>query len=100
MKCRMSKEYRICPSLCDHSSRLGIPDTFGLFMDMAAEHAEDLGIGTTFMMREHKFWLTAKTRIKFMRRPYMMEKVRLDTWPPVNKGLFHYRYEWQHHSFG
>jgi acyl-ACP thioesterase len=87
MKCRMSKEYIIGPGACDHSSRLGIPDTFGIFMDMAAEHAESLGIGTTFMMKEHKFWLTAKTRIKFMRRPYMMEKVRLDTWPLMPRGI-------------
>ena len=87
MKCRMSKEYVIGPGACDHSSRLGIPDTFGIFMDMAAEHAESLGIGTTFMMKEHKFWLTAKTRIRFTRRPAMMEKVVLNTWPLKPKGV-------------
>ena len=87
MKCRMSKEYIIGPGACDHSSRLGIPDTFGIFMDMAAEHAESLGIGTTFMMKEHKFWLTAKTRIRFIRRPAMMEKVVLNTWPLKPKGV-------------
>lgn len=87
MKCRMSKETIIGPGVCDHSSRLGIPDTFSIFMDLAAEHAESLGIGTTFMMKEKKFWLTAKTRVSFIRRPDLMEKVVLNTWPLSPRGI-------------
>ena len=81
MKCRFDKNYTVGPSDCDHTSKMSLPAAFDIFMDMAAEHAENLGIGATFMYKEHKFWLTAKTRICFRRRPRMMEKVILSTWP-------------------
>lgn len=87
MKCRFDKPYRIGPSDCDHTARLSIPAAFDLFMDMAAEHAEDLGIGASFMMKNNKFWLTAKTRVKFLRRPFMMENVMLSTWPLMPRGV-------------
>ena len=45
MENRFGKEITILPSLCDSAALLGIPDTFGLFMDVASEHAAALGCG-------------------------------------------------------
>lgn len=81
MKCRYEKKYIISPSDCDHTSRLGMPETFDLFMDIAAEHAERIGVGATFMMEKGMFWLTAKTRIHIYKRPFMMKEVNIETWP-------------------
>ena len=68
-------------SLCDSTGRLGEPGVFSLFMDMATEHAESLGIGLEAMSRKHFFWLTVRTRIRFRRRPRLLEETELVTWP-------------------
>lgn len=81
MKCKYSKKHLIGPSDCDHTSRLGMPETFDIFMDIAAEHAERLNVGATFMMEKSMFWLTAKTRIHMYKRPFMMQEVNIETWP-------------------
>ena len=77
MKCRYEKNYTVGPSDCDHTSRMGMPATFEAFMDIASEHAESLNIGVTFMKETGLFWLTAKTRIRFIRRPAMMRSWEL-----------------------
>jgi len=81
MENRIEKEIVILPSLCDGSGRLGIPDAFALFMDIASEHAEALGCGIGALGKKGLFWLTVRTRVRFFRRPEMMERVRLSTWP-------------------
>ena len=42
---KYSRALTILPSQCDSSARLGVPDTFALFMDAATEHACALGCG-------------------------------------------------------
>ena len=81
MKCVFSREMMILPSQCDFSGRLGVPDAFGLFMDIATEHAEALGIGTRVLMERDLFWLTSRTRARFLKRPRMTETVTVSTWP-------------------
>ena len=81
MENRFRKEILILPSLCDSSGRLGIPDTFALFMDIASEHAQALGCGIGALGERGLFWLTVRTRVRFFRRPAMMERVALVTWP-------------------
>lgn len=81
MECRMTKEMMILPGCCDSSARLGVADTFGLFMDLAAEHAVAIGNGPVDMQKRGLFWLTVKTRIRFFRRPGITEVVTASTWP-------------------
>lgn len=71
----------ILPSMCDATAKLGVPNTFALFMDLATEHAERLGIGMNGLMKQGLFWLTVRTRIRFIDRPAMTEAVTLRTWP-------------------
>ena len=75
------------PSDCDHTSRLGIPEAFDIFMDIAAEHAERIGVGASYMMKNGMFWLTAKTRIHMYKRPFMMQEVNIETWPLKPRGV-------------
>lgn len=89
---RLDKDIYISPSLCDHSGRLGIPNTFSLFMDLAAEHAEALGIGQTYMGQRGLFWVAAKTRVRFFSRPEMMSRVTASTWSDVIERIRSYRY--------
>lgn len=71
----------ILPSMCDATARLGVPNAFALFMDLATEHAETLGIGMNGLMKQGLFWLTVRTRIRFIDRPALTEAVTLRTWP-------------------
>lgn len=71
----------ILPSMCDATAKLGVPNAFALFMDLATEHAERLGIGMNGLMKQGLFWLTVRTRIRFIDRPAMTETVTLRTWP-------------------
>ena len=67
-------------SMCDFEGRLSIPDTVGIFMDMAADVTEQLGIGLTAMARDKFFWLTVRTRCRFHRRPKALEPAVAATW--------------------
>ena len=69
------------PSVCDASGHLSYPGAFGLFQDMAAAHAELLGVGFEDMAAWQLFWLTVKTRIVFLKRPRIDETALLRTWP-------------------
>lgn len=71
----------VLPSSCDHTGRLGIFDTFKIFMDLANEHARILGIDQKTLMNEGLFWLTVKTRIRFYKRVPMDSLLTAETWP-------------------
>ena len=84
MKNQQINPMRVPASDCDVSSRLSVPDTFALFMDIATDHANALGIGMPDLAPRDLFWLTVKTRVAFRRRPAMNEAVTVETWaePP------------------
>lgn len=75
------------PSLADAAGLLSIPDTFGLFMDIAAEHADILGIGFKELSRRGLFWLTVKTKVMITARPRLGDTVTVRTWPEEAKKL-------------
>lgn len=72
---------KITPGCADASGRLGISETFRELMDMAAIHAEMIGVGFAQMAKRGLFWLTVKTKVIFYERPRMAEQVVLRTWP-------------------
>ena len=69
------------PSTADSTGRLGYADTFGVFQDAAARHAELIGVGFKDMMKKGRFWLTVKTQVHFITRPEIMSEAELTTWP-------------------
>lgn len=75
------RETLIPPSACDFDGRLSYAGAFALFMDLATEHAQRLGVGLAVMREKKRFWLTVKTKIVFHERPAISEAVRLLTWP-------------------
>ncbi len=83
MENKYSTKMRILPSVCDSTARLGVHNTFGLFMDAATVHAEELGCGARAMIERGLFWLTVRTKIQFLRMPRLMEEVTVSTWPGV-----------------
>ena len=75
------RDFMIPPSACDASGCLSYPGAFAVFMDLATEHAERLGVGLSAMRKKNRFWLTVKTKIVYSERPAISERVRLLTWP-------------------
>ncbi len=73
----------VYPSRMDASGRISIPDCFALFMDIAAPHAEILGCGTQDLAKKDLFWLTVRSKIKILRRPFLMEDITVSTWPEM-----------------
>ena len=71
----------ISPSLADSQGLLSYPGAFALFQDLAASHAERLGIGLKAMTEKKFFWLTVRTKIVFLSRPALGETVTARTWP-------------------
>lgn len=78
---KLEHTFPIAPSQCDSSGRLGITNTFSLFMDIATEHADILGIGLKDLAPLNRFWLTVKSKAVFHRMPKLSETVTLSTWP-------------------
>ena len=78
---KLERTFPIMPSQCDCSGHLGIPNAFSMFMDIATEHADILGIGLKDLAPQHRFWLTVRSKAQFFRLPALSEKVTLSTWP-------------------
>lgn len=70
----------INPSLADAEGLLSRYETFNLFMDVADDHAGEIGVAWRHISPRHLFWLTVKTKIVFEERPKMGETVTLATW--------------------
>ncbi|MGX8699118.1 MAG: acyl-[acyl-carrier-protein] thioesterase [bacterium] len=81
------RSFPIPASLCDNRGLLGVPDTFALFMDLAGEHAALLGIGIEELLERGLYWLTVRTRVRFHRRPRLLEPVTAATFPEKPGGI-------------
>ena len=81
MECKMRKDITVGLSTCDHTGTLAVPHLFSLFMDLASEHGDAIGLGMDALSRHGLFWLTVKTKIRITRRPRLLERITADTWP-------------------
>ena len=87
MEGKMTWEYFVVPSVCDTTGRLGIPNAFDLFMDMASRDSDRIGNGVKQLLPQGRFWVTTKTIIRFHKRPAIADTVVLSTWPENIKGV-------------
>lgn len=81
MECKMGKQLLVPASMCDHTGRLAIPHIFSLFMDLATEHGDAMGLGMDVLAKKNLIWLTVKTRIRIFERPAMLQTLSALTWP-------------------
>ncbi|MBR3305607.1 MAG: hypothetical protein IKI74_07265 [Christensenellaceae bacterium] len=77
------KDITIAPSLCDSTAKLSIPGVFSVFMDMAAEHAEEIGCGIGMIKKRGLFWITVRTKILVRKLPDLSSHACAVTWPSV-----------------
>ena len=81
MKSILTKNLTIYTSHCDSSAKMGIPNALSIFMDLATEHANELGVGSDELSKKGLIWVASKTKAVFYNRPYMMQTVEISTWP-------------------
>lgn len=77
----LNKRIAVLSSLCDLEGRMGVYNIFNCFMDMAAEHAEHIGVGYHAMLARRCYWVAVRTRVRFYDRPRIMEKIEGESWP-------------------
>ena len=73
-----TREFLISPELCGMDGRLGVLGGLTLFQALAAEHAEQIGVGFAAMARRREFWLTVHCRIELLRPLALMDTVTGD----------------------
>lgn len=78
---RLEKQLTVPMSLCDNTSHISITGIFNIFMDLACEHGEMLGMGKKAMDEKGMFWVATKTKIKINTRPHNMQHITAATWP-------------------
>lgn len=81
MENRHTQHLRILASDVDYTIRLGYPDIFALFQNIAVEHSEKLGYDQPVLSPKGLFWVTSKCKIRIAERPKQGETVNLTTWP-------------------
>lgn len=81
MNNRLEKNIRIPVSLCDCTGHLDVPGYFTIFMDMASEHATDIGVGMDNLGEKGLIWLAVKSKFKFYDWPALFSTVTAATWP-------------------
>ncbi|MBO4360979.1 MAG: hypothetical protein J5822_08890, partial [Eubacteriaceae bacterium] len=81
MEQKLTRELKIGAGRCDSSGRLGMYETFSVFMDHACEHADLLGCGLNDMMQRGLLWVAVRSMVRFAGRPAMGEDTILTTWP-------------------
>lgn len=87
METLFTRRMTVLPSQLDPDGRLGVANTFDLFMDTATEAAGEMGVGWDFLKRRGLFWITVKTRVVFIDPPRVLDEVEVVTWadPPRDK---------------
>ena len=81
MQEKYSREMTVVTSMCGADGKISIPSAFTAFQDIAAEHAEVLGVGFKHMQKNHGFWVTVRTRVHFYKKPELIDKICIETWP-------------------
>ena len=81
MQARYSRDITILPSQIDAYGYLRPDEAFSLFMEIATEAAGRIGVGMDFLKKRGMFWITVKTKVRFIRRPGILDAVRVSTWP-------------------
>lgn len=76
-----NEEITILTSDCDAEGKLGVRNTFDIFMDLASAHAAHLNVSYYDMLDRRCYWVAVRTRVVFHERPHLGESITAETWP-------------------
>lgn len=81
MENKLIHTMRLPASLCGETAKLSFAGLVSLFMDIASEHGDELGLGREVLLEKGLFWIVSKTKVKIHSLPDMLTPVTLTTWP-------------------
>ena len=75
----------------DSTGKWKVSSAFDCMQDMAAAHAEGLGVGLGDVLRRGMFWVLSWARLEFTSFPLFGQDFRAKTWPKCEQKLFSIR---------
>lgn len=84
---KIEKEYLIRTYECDRNENLRLPTLMNIFQDVADSHASTLGLGLEDCLSKGLAWVGSNYYLQIARLPKMHEKIKVQSWPAVEKKL-------------
>lgn len=75
-----SRDFIVQPDHCDMAAAMSPLAAFTAFQAISAEHAQELGIGVSQMMKNGKFWVITHNRIEFSEEARLLDVLKVSTW--------------------
>jgi acyl-ACP thioesterase len=84
---KFEKTYLIRSYETDRDGFLRIVTLWNILQDMADTHAENLGFGLSFCLKNNLTWFGTNYHVKINRLPKLHEEIIVRTWPSVKKKI-------------
>ena len=68
-------------SYFDANDNLSIKSILSIFQDVAANHAEEIGVGYLTMLNKNLYWVLSRVKFDIIKQPQIDETVTVETWP-------------------
>ena len=75
----------------DLHNKLKISSIFNYMQDIAAKHADDLGVGYNALLENQIFWVLSWAKVEITKLPSYGETVKIKTWAKGKNRLFYMR---------
>ena len=84
---KIEKEYLIRTYECDRNENLRLLTLMNIFQDVADSHASAMGLGLEYCLSKGFAWVGSNYHLQIARLPKMHEKIKVQSWPAVEKKL-------------
>lgn len=84
---KIEKEYLIRTYECDKNENLRLLTLMNIFQDVADTHASAMGLGLEYCLSKGFAWVGSNYQLQIERLPKMHEKIKVFSWPAVEKKL-------------
>lgn len=91
MKFYYKTDYALRASDFDMNRKIKISSVLDLFQSAAGAHSDIMGCGFYDLLPKDMLWVLTKTRYVVRKSPSVYEKVSVETWPLVRKGVTYRR---------
>lgn len=81
MNVSLERDYYLRISDFNRYGRLKASSILDIFQDIAASHANELGIGFDAMIANETIWVLSKVKFEIFSQPDLYETVHVKTWP-------------------
>ena len=84
---KIEKEYSIRTYECDKNENLRLLTLMNILQDVADSHASAMGLGLEYCLSKGFAWVGSNYHLQISRLPKIHEKIRVRSWPAVEKKL-------------